>query len=48
MSSLGIYKIEMTIRGRKFNHPVTVVEDINNNILGTDLMHQHKLNYDTT
>jgi hypothetical protein len=37
----------MTIRGRKFTHPVTIVEEINN-ILGIDLMHQHKLNYDST
>jgi hypothetical protein len=48
MSSLGIYKIEMTIRGRKFAHPVTVGEDINDNILGIDFMHQHKLNFDST
>ncbi len=48
MSTLGIYKIEMTIRGRKFTHPVTVIEDINNNILGVNFIHQHKLNYDST
>jgi hypothetical protein len=46
MDSMGIYEIEMTIRGRKFVHPVTVVEDLNDNILGIDFMHQHKLNYD--
>jgi hypothetical protein len=45
---MGIYEIEMTIRGRKFTHPVTVVEDINNNILGINFMHQQKLNYDST
>ena len=28
MDSMGIYEIEMTIRGRKFLHPVTVVEDL--------------------
>ena len=44
MDSMGIYEIEMTIRGRKFVHPVTVVEDLNDNILGIDFMHQHKLN----
>jgi Retroviral aspartyl protease len=43
MESMGIYKIEMTIRGRKFLHPVTIVEDLNDNILGIDFMHQHKL-----
>ena len=48
MESLGIFEIEMTIRGRKFTHHVTVVEDLNDNILGIDFMHQHKLNYDST
>jgi hypothetical protein len=45
---MGIYEIEMTIRRRKFLHPVTVVKDINDNILGIDFMHQHKLNYYST
>jgi hypothetical protein len=48
MESLGIFEIEMTIRGRKFTHNVTIVEDLNDNILGIDFMHQHKLNYDST
>jgi hypothetical protein len=47
MSSVGIYEIKMTIRGKLFLHPVTVVEDINDNILGINFMHQHKLNYDS-
>jgi hypothetical protein len=48
MESMGIFEIEMTIRGRKFTHHVTIVEDLNDNILGIDFMHQHKLNYDST
>jgi hypothetical protein len=48
MDSLGIYEIEMTIRDRKFLHPVTIVEDLNDNILGIDFLHQLKLNYDST
>jgi hypothetical protein len=48
MSSIGIFEIKMTIRGQKFTYPVTVVEDINDNILGIDFMHAHKLNYDST
>jgi len=47
MNSLGVYEIPMTIRGRKFVHPVTVVEDINDNIIGIDFMHQNKMNFDT-
>jgi len=45
---LGIFEIEMTICGRKFTHPVTMAEDINDNILGIDFMHAHKLSYDST
>jgi Retroviral aspartyl protease len=42
MDSMGIYEIGMTIRGRKFLHPVTIVEDINDNIFGINFMHRHK------
>jgi hypothetical protein len=47
MNSLGVYEIPMTLRGRKFVHLVTVVEDINDNIIGIDFMHFNKMNYDT-
>ena len=39
MNSLGVLELPMTIKGRKFLHPVTVVEDINDNIIGIDFMH---------
>ncbi len=42
MSLLGILEIEMTIQGRKFTHTMTVVEDINYNILGTTTPLQNK------
>ena len=48
MDSMDIYVIEMTIRGRKFLYPETIVEQLNDNILGIDFMHQNKLNYDDT
>ncbi len=48
IDSMGIYEIEITIKKRKFLHPVTIIEDLNDNILGIDFMHQHKLNYDST
>jgi hypothetical protein len=47
MNSLGVFEIPMTIRGRKFVHPVTVVEDINDNIIGIDFMHVNKMTYNT-
>jgi hypothetical protein len=46
MNSLGVFEIPITIRGRKFVHPVTVLEDINDNIIGIDFMHLNKMNYD--
>jgi hypothetical protein len=47
MNSLGVFEIPMTIRGKKFVHPVTVVEDMNENIIGIDFMHVNKMNYNT-
>ncbi len=47
MNSLGVFELPMKIRGRSFLHPVTVVEDINDNIMGIDFMHANKMNYDT-
>jgi hypothetical protein len=46
MNSLGVFELPMTIRGRSFLHPVTVVEDINDNIIGIDFMHANRMNYD--
>jgi Retroviral aspartyl protease len=46
MNSFGVFELPMTIRGRKFVHPVTVVEDINNNIIGIDFMHANQMNND--
>ncbi len=46
MNSLGVFEIPMTFRGRKFVHPVTVVKDINDNIIAIDFMHINKMNYD--
>jgi len=46
MYSLGVFELPMTIRGRSFLHPLTVVEDINDNIIGVDFMHANRMNYD--
>ena len=45
MNSLGVFELPMTIRVRKFLLPVTVVEDINDNIIGIYFMHANQMNY---
>jgi hypothetical protein len=45
MNSLGVFELPMTIRGRRFLYPVTVVEDINDNNIGIDFMHANQMNY---
>ncbi len=48
LNSLGVFEIPMTIPGRNFLHPVAVMEDIKDNIIGIDFMHAIQMNYDTT
>jgi hypothetical protein len=48
MNSIGVFEVPMTIRGRKFVHPVMVVEDINDNIIGINFMHAKRMDYDAT
>jgi hypothetical protein len=45
---LGVFELPMTIRGKKYVHPVTVVEDINDNILNIDFMNENRMNYNMT
>ncbi len=46
MNSIEVFEVPMTIWVRKFVHPVTVVEDIKDNIIGIDFMHTNRMNYD--
>ncbi len=46
MNSLGVFELPMTIRRRRFLHPVIVVEDINDNIISIDFMHANRMIYD--
>jgi hypothetical protein len=39
MNSLGVFELQMTIKGRRLLHLVTAVEDINDSIIGIDFMH---------
>ncbi len=46
MNSLGIFEIELQIKGKSFKHPVNVIDQLTDNIIGIDFMHKHKLHYD--
>jgi hypothetical protein len=46
MNSLGVYEVDLYIKGQKFTHPVNVINKLNDNIIGIDFMHRNKLIYD--
>ncbi len=46
MSSYGVFEVDLFIKGKKFTHPVNVIEELNENIIGIDFIHAHKLMYD--
>jgi hypothetical protein len=46
MNSLGIFEIDLQIKGKSFKHSVNVIDQLTDNIIGIDFMHKHKLHYD--
>ncbi len=46
MTSLVVFKINLRIKGKKFTHPVNVINELNKNIIGIDFIHSHKLTFD--
>lgn len=46
MSSLGVFEVDLWIKGKKFTHPVNVVNDLNEKIIRIDFIHAHKLTCD--
>jgi hypothetical protein len=46
MNSIGVYKVDLWIKGRKFTHTVNDITELNDNIIGIDFMHRNKLIYD--
>jgi hypothetical protein len=46
MNSKGVYEVDLWIKGQKFTHPVNVITELNDNIIGIDFMHCNKLIYD--
>ncbi len=45
MSSYWVFEVDLFIKGKKFTHPVNVIEELNENIIGIDFIHAHKLTY---
>jgi hypothetical protein len=45
MNSYGIYEIDLWVKGKKFTHPVNVIKELNDNVIGIDFIHKHKLMY---
>jgi hypothetical protein len=46
MSSCGVFEVDLFIKGKKFTHPVNVIQELNENIIGIDFIHAHRLTYD--
>jgi len=46
MSSLSIFERDLWVKGRKFTHPVNVISELNDNIIGFDFICAHNLTYD--
>jgi hypothetical protein len=45
-SSYGVFEVDLFIKGKEFTHPVNMIEELNENIIGIDFIHKHKLTYD--
>ncbi len=46
MNSLGIFEIDLQINLKTFTHHINVINQLKDNFIGIDFMHQHKLHYD--
>ena len=38
MNSIGVYKVDLWIKGQKFTHPVNVIMELNDNIIRINFM----------
>ncbi len=45
MNSVGVYEVDLWIKGRKFTHPVNIITELNDNIIGINFIHRNKLIY---
>jgi Aspartyl protease len=39
MSSCGVFKVDLRIKGKKFMHPVNVIKELSVTIIGIDFIH---------
>jgi hypothetical protein len=46
MNSLGIFEIDLQIKGKNFTHTIHIIDQLRDNIIGIVFMHKHKLHYD--
>jgi len=46
MSSYGVFEVDLFIKGKKFTHPVNLLQELNDNIIGIDFIHANKHTYD--
>jgi hypothetical protein len=45
MNSIGVYEVDLWIKGRKFTHLANVITELNDNTISIDFMHINKLIY---
>jgi hypothetical protein len=46
MKSLGIFEIDLQIKGKTLKHHINIIVQLTDNIIGINFMHKHKLHYD--
>jgi hypothetical protein len=46
MKSLGIFEVDLQMKGKTFKDHINIIEQLTDNIIGIDFMHKHKLHYD--
>ncbi len=46
MNSLGIFEIDLQIKGKTFKHHINIIDQLTDNIIDIYFMHRHKLPYD--
>ena len=48
LKQYGTFLLQMTIRGKIYSHPVIILDNLNECILGIDFMHKHNISYDAS